>query len=47
MRAMVTSDQALRIEWRSAVSEGELIDLTRSHGGEAEAEWWDRVRPRS
>jgi GNAT superfamily N-acetyltransferase len=47
MRAMVTSDQPLRIEWRTAVSDEELIDLTRSHGGAAEAGWWDRVHPHS
>lgn len=24
-----------------------MVDLTRSHGGQAEAGWWDRVRPHS
>jgi GNAT superfamily N-acetyltransferase len=47
MRAMMTSDQSLRIEWRTAVSDGELVDLTQAHGGRAEAGWWDRVRPHS
>lgn len=47
MPAMVTTDHPLRIEWRSAVSDGELVDLTRSHGGEVEAGWWDRVGPHS
>ena len=47
MRAMVTPEPPLRIEWRAAVSDEELVDLTRSHGGEAEAGWWDRVRPHS
>lgn len=44
---MVTSNQPLRIEWRAAVSDGELVDLTRSHGGEPKVGWWDRVRPYS
>ena len=47
MRAVETSDQALRIEWRSAVTDEELVDLTTSHGGQAEAGWWDRVSPHS
>jgi len=47
MPAMVTSEQPLRIEWRSAVSDEELVDLTRSHGGAAEGGWWNRVRPHS
>ncbi len=47
MRAMVTSNQPVRIEWRTPVSDAELVDLTRSHGGEADADWWDRVRAHS
>ena len=47
MPTMLTLDQSLRIEWRSAVSDAELVDLTRSHGGEAEVGWWDRVHPHS
>ena len=47
MPAMVTLDQSLQIEWRSAVSDAELVDLTRSHGGQAEVGWWDRVHPHS
>ena len=47
MRAMVTSNQPVRIDWRTAVSDGELVDLTWPQGGEAEASWWDRVRPPS
>jgi GNAT superfamily N-acetyltransferase len=40
-------DQSVRIEWQSAVSDTELVDLTQSHGGQAELGWWDRVRPHS
>ena len=47
MRAMANSNQPVRIEWRAPVSDAELVDLTQSHGGEAEAGWWDRVRTHS
>jgi GNAT superfamily N-acetyltransferase len=41
------ADAGVEIAWRSAVSDGELVELTRSHGGEPEAGWWDRVRGHS
>lgn len=44
---MAISDESVRIEWRSAVSDAELVDLTDSHGGQAQVGWWDRVRPHS
>ena len=47
MHAVANHDQSMRIEWRSAVSDAELVDLTQSHGGQAELGWWDRVRPHS
>lgn len=37
----------VRIEWRSQVSDAELVELTRSHGGTPEVGWWDRVREHS
>jgi GNAT superfamily N-acetyltransferase len=37
----------VRIEWRSPVSDGELVELTQSHGGTPEVGWWDRVREHS
>ena len=37
----------IRIEWRSPVSDGELVELTQSHGGTPEVGWWDRVREHS
>jgi len=37
----------VRIEWRAPVSDGELVELTRSHGGTAEVGWWDRIRQHS
>ena len=47
MHAVANHDQSVRIEWQSAVSDTELVDLTQSHGGQAELGWWDRVRPHS
>lgn len=44
---VVTSDQPVRIEWRADVSDAELVELTQSHGGQAQAGWWDRVRRHS
>ena len=34
-------------EWRAPVTDDEIIDLVRSHGGRPEHGWWDRVRPHS
>ena len=33
--------------WRGEISDAELVVLTESHGGRAEAGWWDRIRPHS
>jgi GNAT superfamily N-acetyltransferase len=45
--AVAIDDQSVRIEWRASVSDAELVELTQSHGGQAEVGWWDRVRPHS
>jgi ribosomal protein S18 acetylase RimI-like enzyme len=37
----------VRFAWRADVADDELVTLTRSHGGAAQAGWWDRVRPHS
>lgn len=37
----------VKIRWRDDVSDRELVDLTRSHGGEAAVGWWDRIREHS
>jgi ribosomal protein S18 acetylase RimI-like enzyme len=37
----------LRYAWRGGLTDGELSDLTRSHGGRPEAGWWGRIRPHS
>lgn len=38
-----------RIEyrWRGVITDTELVDLVRSHGGRAAPGWWDQVRPYS
>lgn len=41
------SNRDVQIQWRAPVSDDELVELTRSHGGTAEAGWWDRVREHS
>jgi GNAT superfamily N-acetyltransferase len=33
--------------WRGDATDDELAVLTRSHGGAAQAGWWNRVRPHS
>ncbi|MFD9958748.1 GNAT family N-acetyltransferase [Amycolatopsis sp. NPDC058986] len=33
--------------WRARLADDELAALTRSHGGAAEAGWWDRIRAHS
>ncbi len=33
--------------WRGHVRDDEVVSLTQSHGGAAQAGWWDRVRPHS
>lgn len=33
--------------WRAAPTDAELVALTLSYGGNAEAGWWDRIRPHS
>lgn len=41
------SNRDVQIEWRAPVSDGELGELTRSHGGTPEAGWWNHVREHS
>jgi GNAT superfamily N-acetyltransferase len=40
---------AKRVEyrWRGAVTDTEMVDLVRSHGGHAVPGWWDQIRPHS
>jgi len=37
----------VRFAWRAELADEELVALTESHGGRAEAGWWDRIRPHS
>jgi GNAT superfamily N-acetyltransferase len=39
--------RSMRYEWRADVSDEELVVLTLSYGGRAEAGWWNRIRPHS
>lgn len=34
-------------QWRGAIEDAELVELTLSHGGQAEPGWWTRVRAHS
>ncbi len=40
-------DAEIFYTWRGVLSGVEMVDLVGSHGGTAEAGWWDRVRPHS
>lgn len=33
--------------WRDQVTDDEMVELVKSHGGRSEAGWWDRIRPHS
>ena len=33
--------------WRDRIADDEMVDLVTSHGGRAEAGWWDRVSAHS
>lgn len=41
------SKRDVQIQWRAPVSDDELGELTRSHGGTPAAGWWNRVREHS
>jgi GNAT superfamily N-acetyltransferase len=47
MVTMVMSNGSVQVQWRSPVSDGELVELTQSHGGEPRVGWWDRVQRHS
>jgi ribosomal protein S18 acetylase RimI-like enzyme len=40
-------DSLVDYRWRAEISDRQLTELTASHGGRAEAGWWDRIRPHS
>jgi ribosomal protein S18 acetylase RimI-like enzyme len=35
------------LRWRRPLTDDEMVDLVMSYGGNAEAGWWDRIRPHS
>jgi GNAT superfamily N-acetyltransferase len=39
------TDVPLEYVWRGEITDDELVSLTNSYGGNAQAGWWDRVRP--
>ncbi|MFI6427765.1 GNAT family N-acetyltransferase [Promicromonospora sp. NPDC050880] len=43
---VVPTDEVV-LGWRTPVSDEEVVDLTRSHGGHPEPGWWDRVHDHS
>lgn len=47
---MVSSRRTLEdaeLAWRGEATDDELVTLTQSHGGRAQAGWWNRIRPHS
>ena len=37
----------IELSWRGSLSDAEMQDLVRSHGGNPVPGWWDRIRPYS
>jgi GNAT superfamily N-acetyltransferase len=37
----------VRYRWRSPLTDAEMVELVRAHGGRAEVGWWDRICPSS
>jgi GNAT superfamily N-acetyltransferase len=33
--------------WRGAITDAEMVDLVKSHGGHSVPGWWDQIRPHS
>lgn len=40
-------DEEISCTWRTPLTDDEMADLVRSHGGTAEPGWWDRIRRHS
>lgn len=38
---------AISYTWRDPITDDEMVDLVRSHGGDAVPGWWNRVRRHS
>ena len=39
--------QPIEHRWRGPITDAEMVALVTAHGGQAEARWWDQVRPHS
>jgi ribosomal protein S18 acetylase RimI-like enzyme len=35
------------LDWRGPLTDDEMVDLVKSHGGRPVPGWWDRIRPHS
>ncbi len=40
-------DEELVYSWRDIISDEEIVELIRSHGGRPQPGWWERVWPHS
>lgn len=40
-------NEAISYAWRDPVTDDEMVDLVRSHGGDPVAGWWNRIRQHS
>ncbi|OPC77990.1 GNAT family N-acetyltransferase [Embleya scabrispora] len=39
--------ETISYTWREPLTDDEMVDLVRSHGGSAVAGWWNRIEPHS
>jgi ribosomal protein S18 acetylase RimI-like enzyme len=39
--------EGVTYRWRGQLTDAEMVDLVRAHGGQAVQGWWDQVRPYS
>jgi ribosomal protein S18 acetylase RimI-like enzyme len=37
----------ITLRWRGRLTDAEMVELVDAHGGNAQAGWWDRIRPHS
>ena len=43
--AGVRADPAVVLAWRGPLTDDEMVELVRSHGGSPVPGWWDRIQP--
>lgn len=39
------ADPAVVLSWRGPLTDDEMVELVRSHGGSPVPGWWDRIQP--